>query len=252
MSLKLLDTINYGYGHLEPVIIGLMAIHRNFILIGRHGSGKSRIARILSQGYGKQGFVMYDATKDDLLTIAGIPDPRAMQEGRLGFTPHQRTIWDKSTVVVDEITRAAKENQNLWLEILEEKTCFGLPLSYRTLIATANPESYAAAFRLDDALLDRFNAVLPIPDGQIGMDATTIEQVVNLSLGEPNPLEAETLARIFAEIQTAYKVMYNGAEGKKVITYVSRMMAEILAAQNKKNDEEKNLHQRPNIRTPAA
>ena len=119
MTLGILDAINYGYRQLEPVIVGLMAMHKSFMLIGRHGTGKTRLARALSLGYGAHGFVFYDATKDDLVSIAGIPDPEALRNGRLRFVPHERAIWDKSTVVVDEITRAGKESQNLWLEILE-------------------------------------------------------------------------------------------------------------------------------------
>ena len=113
MSLNLLDRINYGYGELEPIVVGLMAMSKSFMLIGRHGVGKSRLARVLSRGSGAQGFVFYDATKDDLITIAGVPDPESIKAGHLRFVPHQRSIWDKSTVVVDEITRAGKESQNL-------------------------------------------------------------------------------------------------------------------------------------------
>lgn len=53
---------------------GLMAMNKSFMLIGRHGCGKTRLARILSRGYGEGGFVFYDATKDDLISIAGISD----------------------------------------------------------------------------------------------------------------------------------------------------------------------------------
>jgi hypothetical protein len=115
MTLGILDGINYGYRQLEPVIVGLMAMHKSFMLIGRHGTGKTRLARALSAGYGSHGFVFYDATKDDLVSIAGIPDPESLRAGRLRFVGHERSIWDKSTIVVDEITRAGKESQNLQL-----------------------------------------------------------------------------------------------------------------------------------------
>src|SRR5450432_604786 len=131
MTLNLIERINHGWKEVESVVVGLMAMNKSFMLIGRHGTGKTRLARALSRGYGEKGFVFYDATKDDLISIAGIPDPEAIKSGRLRFVAHERSIWDKSTVVVDEITRAGKESQNLWLEILEERTCFGLPLAYR-------------------------------------------------------------------------------------------------------------------------
>jgi MoxR-like ATPase len=230
MSLNLLDRINYGYGALEPVVVGLMAMNKSFMLIGRHGVGKSRLARVLSRGSGEQGFVFYDATKDDLITIAGIPDPESIKAGRLRFVPHQRSIWDKSTVVVDEITRANKESQNLWLEILEERTCFGLPLAYRTLVATANPESYAAAFQLDEALLDRFHAVIPVPELQEGLDAEDILAMVRLAATpDPGPEPAE-IARVFAAIQQAHAELLAEGALERVALYLGRVVPAILSA----------------------
>jgi MoxR-like ATPase len=230
MSLNLLDRINYGYGELEPVVVGLMAMNKSFMLIGRHGVGKSRLARVLSRGSGEQGFVFYDATKDDLITIAGIPDPESIKSGRLRFVPHQRSIWDKSTVVVDEITRAGKESQNLWLEILEERTCFGLPLAYRTLVATANPESYAAAFQLDEALLDRFHAVIPVPELQEGLDAADIRAMVQLAATpDPGPEPAE-IARVFAAVQQAHAELLAEGALERVALYLGRVVPALLAA----------------------
>lgn len=232
MHLNILEQINYGYGALEPVVLGLMAMNKNFLLIGRHGAGKSRLAKVLSQGFGEKGFVFYDATKDDLISIAGIPNPDAIKEGRLTFTPHQRSIWDKSTIVVDEITRASRENQNLWLEILEERTCFGLPLVYRSLIATANPESYAAAFKLDEALLDRFHAVLPIPDLQRDMGIRELQQILDLAATRRGHLEAQTVARLFNEIQQAHQELAHGVSREKVNQYVASLIAEVLRDQS--------------------
>jgi len=234
--MNIVETINYGYGHLEPVILGLMAMNKNFLLIGRHGAGKSRLAKILSQGYGQQGYVFYDATKDDLISIAGIPNPEAIKTGQLKFTPHQRSIWDKSTVVVDEITRATKENQNLWLEILEERTCFGMPLSYRTLIATANPESYAAAFKLDEALLDRFYAVLPIPDLQENMGVRELSRILSLNMVQRPEIEAETIARVFTEIQAAHRSLLKNGASERITPYISQLFSELLRAERQKEE----------------
>lgn len=234
MTLGILDGINYGYRQLEPVVVGLMAMHKSFMLIGRHGTGKTRLARALSAGYGAHGFVFYDATKDDLVSIAGIPDPESLRAGRLRFVPHERAIWDKSTVVVDEITRAGKESQNLWLEILEERTCFGLPLAYRSLVATANPESYAAAFQLDEALLDRFHAVLPVPEHQDGIKADDVRAMLALSwsaMGEHRTVaEPESLARLFAEIQRAHAELIAGGAAARVADYLGQVVPALLKA----------------------
>lgn len=47
MKTSLLNRINYGYYEVEPIITSLMAIHKNFMLIGKHGAGKIRIKNIL-------------------------------------------------------------------------------------------------------------------------------------------------------------------------------------------------------------
>ena len=244
MHLRLLDQINHGYRDLEPVVVGLLAAQKSFMLIGRHGTGKTRLARALSEGFGPSGFVFYDATKDDLITIAGIPDPESLKKGRLHFVPHERTIWDKSTIVVDEITRANKESQNLWLEILEQRTCFGLPLPYRTLIATANPESYAAAFQLDEALLDRFHAVIPVPEHQRDVSAEDVRMLVGLAgpagsgramtlaNEEMGPAsrkpEAETLARTYAAIQAAHRELVEAGALERIADYLAKLVPALL------------------------
>jgi hypothetical protein len=228
MSLRLLERVNHGWNEIEPVVVGLMAMNKSFMLIGRHGTGKTRLARSLSVGYGAHGFAFYDATKDDLISIAGIPDPEAIKAGRLRFVPHERSIWDKSTVVVDEITRANKESQNLWLEILEERTCFGLPLAYRSVIATANPESYAAAFQLDEALLDRFHAVIPVPDLQEGVVAADIEAMMRLALHPGPPLDGADLARVFLDVQRAHAELLVEGALDRVTTYLGQVIPALL------------------------
>ncbi len=235
MSIGLLDRINHGYREIEPVIVGLMAMNKSFMLIGRHGTGKTRLARELSRGYGQQGFVFYDATKDDLVSIAGIPDPEAIRAGRLAFVHHQRSIWDKDTIVVDEITRAGKESQNLWLEILEEHTCFGLPLSYRTLVATANPESYAAAFQLDEALLDRFYAVMPVPEMQEGVSSADVQAMAELALGGDSGVEDASIARAFVEIQQAHAALVEEGAREAVVRYVAHLVPGLLRVLQEQN-----------------
>jgi MoxR-like ATPase len=234
MNFHIIDRIVHGYTQLEPVIIGLMAMNKSFMLIGRHGTGKTRLARALSVGFGTKGFVFYDATKDDLISIAGIPDPEAIKQGKLRFIPHERSIWDKSTIVVDEITRAGRENQNLWLEIIEDHSCFGTPLPYRTLIATANPESYAAAFKLDEALLDRFYAVIPVPESQ-DVSANDVQSMIELASNEQIPVSPEEIARLFVDIQRAYEFLQQSGARDRVKEYLSRFVPALLQLTRQKD-----------------
>lgn len=228
MTVSVLDRINHGWGEVEPVVIGLMAMSKSFMLIGRHGTGKTRLARELSRGFGEHGFAFYDATKDDLISIAGIPDPEAIKNGKLRFVGHERSIWNKSTVIIDEITRAGKESQNLWLEILEERTCFGLPLAYRSIIATANPESYAAAFQLDEALLDRFHAVIPTPDMQEGVTADMVQRMITLAASGVTPPDASELAILFASVQMAHASLIAEGAVERVARYLGVLVPTLL------------------------
>lgn len=237
MKTLLLNRLMHGYEELEPVILGLMAMDKSFILIGRHGTGKTKLAKSLSRGFGESSFVFYDATKDDLISIAGIPDPESIKIGKLRFIGHERSIWDKTVIVVDEITRASKENQNLWLEILEERTCFGIPLKYRSIIATANPESYAAAFQLDEALLDRFYAVIPVPEMQSGINSYDIKKMVNLSMKIGDSVTHDEIIRIFSEIKSAYKDLINENALEKVERYLGEIIPPILEMLKDQNNQ---------------
>jgi len=182
----MLENLVIGWQEIEPVFMVNIALKRPFILLGRHGTCKTTCAKEIAKIYGKKSFRFYDATKDDLISIAGIPIPQKLAKGKLEFSEHDRSIWHAKVIVIDELTRANRENQNLWLEILEEKTCFGKKLCYEALIATMNPESYAATFKLDEALLDRFYAVVPVPDLQKGTTNEIFKKVIKMNLREQN------------------------------------------------------------------
>jgi len=243
----ILRRINFGYDDIEPIIISMMVLGKNFIMIGRHGTGKTKIAKFLSDCFdntSEEGFVFYDATKDDLISIAGIPNPESMKQGNLEFVSHKRTIWDKTTIVVDEITRASKENQNMWLEIMEEKTCFGIPLKYRSFIATANPESYASANHLDEALLDRFYAVVPIPELQNNISSDDVGEIVKLNLSTITKEEKKTevanyLSNLFRDIQKNYRDYYSQNIVLKAIEqYTGQVISNLLVNITKNKDKQ--------------
>jgi len=228
----MLEKIVIGWEEIEPVFLANIALKKPFILLGKHGTSKTTCAKEISKIYGKDEFRFYDATKDDLISIAGIPIPEKLAQGKLEFSKHDRSIWNAKVIVVDELTRANKDSQNLWLEILEEKTCFGRALNYETFIATMNPESYASCFKLDEALLDRFYAAIPVPELQKGTPAKTFKQVIQVNLKRENKKlgidkineEIEKIRNSFEEV-TGSKDIVEG-----VVAYVSSFM-EILLSQ---------------------
>jgi len=231
--LNIVSKINYGYENIEPVIIAMMAVEKNILLIGRHGSGKTRLAKYLSMGYEQDKFVFYDATKDDMISIAGLPDPEAMKKGKIEFIPHERTIWDKTTIVIDEITRATKETQNLYLSILEERNLFGKQLVYKTLIATANPESYAAANKLDEALLDRFYAVIKIPEFS-SIRSEDAKKIMEMNLIEPD-IKKEELVDVFEKIKSKYDELKKDEKTKNMLMEYASQFISLLISHIKTN-----------------
>lgn len=192
----MLQKIVIGWEDIEDVFLANLAIKKPFILMGRHGICKTTVAREIAKIYKNHDdshFRFYDATKDDLISIAGIPMPEELKKGRLTFSEHDRSIWKANIIVVDEISRANKENQNLWLEIIEEHTCFGKKLIWEQFIATMNPDTYASTFKLDEALIDRFYAIIPVPDFQKAR-ASQLEEVIRLNFNNHSNGENEIIA----------------------------------------------------------
>jgi len=175
----ILDGLVVGWQHVEPVLIACIAAKINVILRGKHGISKTVFAKLVAKSLGGT-YRHYDATKDDMISVAGIPNPEDLKKGILSFSKHDRTIWDADYISIDELTRAPRECQNMWLEILEEKTCSGFPLKYRMALATMNPATYNATYRLDEALLDRFAAVVEIPE--VIKQPETIYEIVKMNL----------------------------------------------------------------------
>ncbi len=181
----ILDKCVVGWDTVEPVFMTNVAIQRAAIYLGKHGTGKTTAAKLLGRLYKDGEFRFYDAPKTDLIALAGIPDPKGLMNGKYEFCRHENTIWDAKVVLVDEISRANKASQNMWLEILQEKKLMGKPLVYETLLATMNPQSYSSVLSLDAALADRFSAVVNIPDP--GQDADLNSQTLEILNLNVNP-----------------------------------------------------------------
>jgi len=238
----MLEHIVVGWEEIEPIFLVNIALSRPFILLGKHGTCKTTCAKQIAKIYSNKSYRFYDATKDDLISIAGIPIPQKLAQGKLEFSRHDRSIWDAKVIVIDELTRANRENQNLWLEILEEKSCFGKKLHYKALIATMNPESYAATFKLDEALLDRFYAVIPIPDLQKGTTSKIFKQVIQLNNGNQN-LCSDKVRTLVRNIQKTFSVLNNNKTIRNVVSeYVSSYIEILLGKTDEYISPRKTIH----------
>jgi MoxR-like ATPase len=238
----MLEHLVVGWQEIEPLFLVNIALNKPFILLGRHGTCKTTCAKAIARIYGKKSFRFYDATRDDLISIAGIPIPQKLAQGKLEFSEHDRSIWQARVIVIDELTRANKENQNLWLEILEEKTCYGKKLCYEALIATMNPESYAATFKLDEALLDRFYAILPVPDLQKGTSSDTYKKVIRMNLKTQNLATDET-KQLVQRIKLSYGTLHSNRIVLNTVTdYVAQFMEILLTKTDAYISPRKTVH----------
>ncbi|MHA2216926.1 MAG: AAA family ATPase [Candidatus Hodarchaeales archaeon] len=242
----------YGWDHLEPILVACIAKNQNLLMLGRHGCGKSDFMRFVSAAMSNGNlfkFTKYAMDKENLISMVGIPNGKALAEGRIEYATHQRSVFNADALLMDELTRALKDNQNLVLEILEEKTVFGMPLKYQFAIATANDETYKGAMKLDDALYDRFWAVIRVPTvGNANYGPEEFAEIMKLNLGGRDDLtEANRELREAVEaVREEYNNIWTKVDDKgqtyvknNIIEFASKFLARVDGYMRKKNDKSK-------------
>lgn len=240
---NILGGLVVGWQSIEPMVLGCAAARLNFIMRGFHGAAKSVFAQLMAEAIGGE-HRHYDATKDDMISVAGVPNAKAIGEGELKFAKHSKTIWDATVVSVDELTRAPKEMQNIWLEIFQEKKCYGFALKYEIAIATMNPSTYAAAFRLDEALLDRFAAVVEVPNvlsGDGNEIAANVAEIIEMNRdqqGRRNPEYLMALSNAIKCIRSQYEILIKSTDVVSGIKdYISQLVREVVNETRSRDDK---------------
>lgn len=249
----LIDNYLCGWAHLEPVILASIARGMNILLLGKHGCGKSSLGKFISDALKGEKedykFSKYYMDKENLISMVGIPSPEDLKQGRLEYVKHNRSIFNADAILMDEITRAPKENQNMILEALEEKTIFGYPLKYEFVIATANDETYQGAFKLDAALLDRFLCVIPVPttdteSESMAFGSEEIKKAIELNLDKRKYLLEESNAHIRDAVekirQTYDEILDNKELIDNVLEFCSKFFSLVLSTIKDINKNTKN------------
>ena len=224
----MLERILYGWEKVEAALVASIALGWPVILQGRHGIAKSTAIRAIAAALGEECRI-YIAPVEDLITVAGLPNPKALANGKFQFTPHARAIWGASIVGIDELPRAPKETQNLFLEVLQEKSLMGQPLRWQVVLATMNPDTYAASHRLDAALGDRFYMVLPIPEHQEELNEREREALLNVALTHDVPIEEmasriSELPRVLAATRGRFEELARGPFRARTVEFCSRLL----------------------------
>ncbi|GAH46866.1 unnamed protein product, partial [marine sediment metagenome] len=129
-------------------------------------------------------------------------------EGRSSLT----MLEEFRSVSNEEITKIDILPSEDWVYDLEVRN--GKDSRYDTFLSqdwillhnTMNPETYASTFTIDEALLDRFYAILPVPDFQKAR-ATQLEEVIKLNFSDRSNGDAEitTIKENLIAIEETYK-----------------------------------------------
>ena len=132
------------------------------LMVGKHGAAKTKaakdIARMLSLS-----FQSYDASKSMFEDMLGLPNPKALQEGRMEYVNSPITCWDKEFIFIDEVNRATPELQSKWLEIIRSREVMGFALQCKFIWGAMNPVGYEGTNMLDEAYIGRFASFIDFP-----------------------------------------------------------------------------------------
>ena len=133
----------------------LAIAHKNVLLIGHHGVGKTTVAK---QAFEAAGLKMkyFSSTIDPWAHLVGIPVPKA---GKITFAK-DNSLQEAEVLFFDEVNRASEVVRNMILEIVQFQTVNGDPLpNLKCVWAAINPpDGDYQVEGLDPALTDRFHA----------------------------------------------------------------------------------------------
>lgn len=146
-----------------------MEHHRNTMLIGPHGVGKTLMVvdAIKAQGLTLKYFS--SATLDPWADLVGIPLPEIVNTPsgpikELSFI-RPRDVNDAEILFFDELNRAHTKVHNAVLEAIQFKTINGVPLPRLKMVWAAinPPKDVYLVNEMDPVLIDRFEAFIEVP-----------------------------------------------------------------------------------------
>lgn len=153
-----------GWNKFEPAIFAALKTETPINLIGDKGTAKTGFASLISKALqGKNcRFQKYDTPDVTMDTVLGLLDLESMKTGKVEFCHTGTSIWNKTSVLWDEINRAGPMIQGKLLEAVRTKSIHGLPTDVKFMFATCNPPRKTQnsvghdVYYLADAMAGRF------------------------------------------------------------------------------------------------
>jgi MoxR-like ATPase len=164
-----------GWEHLDPVLLAALATEAPLLLVGPHGTAKSKLVELIADALGLS-MRHYNASLLNYDDLVGIPMPD--ESGRsLTFIHTAGSIWNAEFVFFDEISRCRADLQNKMFPIVHERGIAGMKLEHlKHRWAAMNPpapedpevnsgmDTYYGSEPLDPALADRFWFIVRVPN----------------------------------------------------------------------------------------
>jgi hypothetical protein len=171
-----------GWAKIEPIILGAILSNKSVLLSGSQGANKTEGAKLISEAVFGEGtkFVPYDTSLVNADDLLGFLHPKKLAAGEIEYISTPDSIWDATSVLLDEINRCNPYNAAKFFEIVRARTINGRKTQLQFVWAACNPPENFNTAHMDLAQVSRF-IVLTVPNFH-SLSASEKRQV--LELGE--------------------------------------------------------------------
>ena len=221
-----------GWAGLDPVLLAALALEAPVLLVGAHGTAKTLIAERFATAL-NQRFRHYNASLLNYDDLVGIPVPD--DNGGLNYLGAAGAVWDAEFVFLDEINRCRPDLQNKLFPLVHERRIAGEDLTaLRHRWAAINPpgllgdadSQYLGVEELDEALIDRFWFIVPVPNwSEIGRN----ERLALVRAGAEPITQSDTdvaPGHLIEQTAAALEVI-DAASGDRIADYVVTLVDEL-------------------------
>lgn len=157
----------YGWEHIDLAVVSALLARVPILFVGGQGAAKTDGAKAIAHAIlgDRLRWAKYEAANIQTDDLVGFPDITSLKDKNVGFVGLPMSVWNVNAVVIDEITRVTPSTAAKLLELVRERSVYGIPTAIEIVFATANPPSreHAEVHKLGIALTSRF-ACVRVPD----------------------------------------------------------------------------------------